>query len=788
MTINADTITLAANESVLSSELALAANPSTPTEITGKTIDCSAAGCTLIFDGTKLNGCTIVGNNTTLVFQTICHTFDKNNGTPCSFQGKFYCDHLYPELFGATGRGDEYDATNHNLNLDDFDDTEALQACFDAAVESGIFRVRLQPRTYIITDTLYYRANMLIEGSHFWNYYHQTYGSRILAYFTNTIDTNAAGDGKTAKYPQELKFALDCDCYQVGINEQDQYYSLGTRFPATKVFSSSSKLYFSQTGNYSPNLPSDLDGYDQDYSYTYAGPLHIKNVYIESKKDLKNGNTYFAFGAIRCIGMGNAHFEGVVIRGFMVGLMLSKGWAFKVERCQIFVGKWGMILGGEITDGQFDSVQIAYKLAFDILKISTTVDSEYGLDALNSNCQNPTNPKNPYREFFDQFVTTIPGFGAIFGRTEIGPNNKPIYFSEKIYSAAIVARSASATLVSCSMEGFDIGCVSDRGRLTFETPYVEGIKSVIAYARYGCYIFNNMVGSQGQTDEYTYVAPYDDAKIILNHCHPGTFYPSYSASVANPEAQNKTYYNFKSYVVNNHDKRNAPLPYSATSYLDYDVGDTIHVKQFFYTEFYDENNGGHLEDAFIQAIETTEALGVNWGDYYHHPISMPQAIERIRTDWNYRHVKTIILQSNIAIESSLQWDSPLGVIEIKRASSNYTLSFSGLKQDINCSLVLNHLSVYFASSPFKVYGKEYIELRIDNSIIFLPNNGTNTLIENTGNRLNSLERCSKVKIVIKGNWNLNRYVTDNWNSLTAPTEYLIDDNGDRSLEYGIETE
>ena len=786
MTINSDTITLSANESVLSSELALEVNPSMPTDITGKTIDCSAAGCTFIFDGTKLNGCTIVGNNTTLVFQTICHTFDKNNGTPCSFQGKFYCDHLYPELFGAIGRGDEYDDTNTNLNLDDFDDTEALQACFDAAVESGIFRVRLQPRTYIITDTLYYRANLLIEGSHFWNYYHQTYGSRILAYFANTIDTHAAGEGKTAKYPRELKFALDSDCYQAGINEQNQYYSLGTRFPATKVFSSSSVLYFSQTGDYSQNLNDN----SQDFSYTYAGPLHIKNVYIESKIDMSedNNNPYFAFGAIRCIGMGNAHFEGIVIKGFMVGLMLSKGWAFKVERCQIFVGKWGMILGSEITDGQFDSVQIAYKVAFDIL----TADSNYALDALSSNCQNPTNPKNPYREFFDQFVTTIPGFGAIFGRTEIGPNNKPVYFSEKIYSAAIVARSTSATLVSCTMEGFDIGCVSNRGRLTFETPYVEYIKSILAYARYGCYIFNNMVGSQGQTDEFTYVAPYDDAKIILNHCHPGTFYPSYSASVANPEAQNKTYYNFKSYVVNNHDKRYAPLPYSATSYLDYDVSDTVFVKQYDlgqFTDLLDENNN-IIKTKEQQLEEAQAALVSNWGDYYQHPIPFDEALNRIANDFNYRHVKKIMLLSDIEVNEGLTWQSQTGRITLQRSSSNYSLIVNA-KQFFECDIVFKNLAIDLYSSLCFALNKQAQEIRIENTQIGFHRNDI-YIIENNGTLPTGKTVSRSITLYVGTLPNVGLYYVNAWTSLSnivversgtslgagsyssLPTQYLYD--------------
>ena len=458
---------MSANETMTTSAIAAALNEQT---IDLKTINCQAGGCTLIFDGPKLNGCDIFGEGTTLVFQKVAHTFANHEEevatglviTPYSIRGTFYCECLYPELFGAVGNGVT-------------DDTSALQKCLDLAVDMGIYRVRLQPRTYLITDTLYYRANIQIEGSHLWNYYHETYGSRILADFTNVVTEHAAGDGKTAKYPQSLKFALDSDCYKRDFDENDNsYFSTNIRFLESELFSSSSNLFFCQRGDTSTHLPKKLEGLDsQNYSYTYAGPIHIKNVYIESTKEIDSvHNTYkFAFGAIRCIGMTNAHIEGVVIKGFMVGLMLSKGWAFKVERTQIIVGKWGMVLGGEITEGYFDAVQIACKEDFDVLKKKENIngkeiyiDSEFSYDASQSLYpSNPPSPKNPYRTFFDTFVFSIAEFDSIYGETIVLPkldnNNEPISdqtisvcISDKIYSVALIAHSASATLNSCTMD------------------------------------------------------------------------------------------------------------------------------------------------------------------------------------------------------------------------------------------------------------------------------------------------------------------------------------------------
>jgi hypothetical protein len=82
-----------------------------------------------------------------------------------TFSGTFICPCFHPEQFGAVG-----DGTN--------DDTIALQQCIHAATASKVYHMVLQPKTYLITDTLYYKGNLTIEGKCFSSYYHEQ-GTKI---------------------------------------------------------------------------------------------------------------------------------------------------------------------------------------------------------------------------------------------------------------------------------------------------------------------------------------------------------------------------------------------------------------------------------------------------------------------------------------------------------------------------------------------------------------------------------------------------------------------------------
>ena len=92
------------------------------------------AGSTLVFQGGKISNGKITGNNVTLRFDSITHTFSN-----VTFNGKFNCDCFYPELFGA--RGDSKT-----------DDASAIQRCADAAFAAGVFVVKFLPNMVPYTE------------------------------------------------------------------------------------------------------------------------------------------------------------------------------------------------------------------------------------------------------------------------------------------------------------------------------------------------------------------------------------------------------------------------------------------------------------------------------------------------------------------------------------------------------------------------------------------------------------------------------------------------------------
>lgn len=263
-------------------------------------------GSTLVFQGGKISKGKITGNNVTLRFDSIAPTFDN-----VTFNGKFNCDNFYPELFGARGDGKS-------------DDSSAIQQCIDAAYSAGVFVVRFLPKTYLITSTIYLKANIRLEGAAPSNIYRYKNTTVILANLSNPNG-----------------FAFDTDIYEpsnVKLKSNNYVASLSN---SGKRFDMYHQVKNSVTPLYDPNFPTD---------YYYGGPLFISNIALHSTND--------TFGAIRDIGMTNSHLTGVLIDGFRLGMYLAKGWNFIVERSTIRVSMFGMVLGAEITIGLFDSVQM----------------------------------------------------------------------------------------------------------------------------------------------------------------------------------------------------------------------------------------------------------------------------------------------------------------------------------------------------------------------------------------------------------------------------------------------
>jgi hypothetical protein len=117
----------------------------------------ASTGATLLFkSGGKFKNGTLQGNQVTLVFENPVQCVFEN----VMFNGTFLCPYFHPEQFGAVGDGTT-------------DDTLALQYCLIGAVDAHVNRVVLQPKTYLVTDTLYYKGNLTIEGNCFSSYYHE---------------------------------------------------------------------------------------------------------------------------------------------------------------------------------------------------------------------------------------------------------------------------------------------------------------------------------------------------------------------------------------------------------------------------------------------------------------------------------------------------------------------------------------------------------------------------------------------------------------------------------------
>lgn len=748
--------------------------------IFGVTIDCSAGECTLIFDGPMLLGSDIIGSNTSLVFQYLGHTFDKCINlmgdvgilSSCNFSGSFYCDCLYPELFGAKGDGVT-------------DDREALQTCLDAAVDSGIFRVRMQPRTYLITDTLYYRGNLQLEGSYYTDNYHGE-GSCILANLNEGVTPKTdLANNVVARHRNMLKFALETDCKYMVDNEL-------VRIPVIESFNG---VYYYNVGveNESGNTYREVGGANS--GVLSVPPIHIRNVVLRSTNN--------SFGAIRAFGMVNSKIEGMRIHGFRVGLYLYEGWEFEVSRVHIRTGLAGL-LAKNITCGLFNSVQIHLNNSS-----APTYDEHHQPSSLDfadapNESFDPGAPDpilNPYHAFMRNRVMDLAHYKQVYNHETIYENGDITNERDWIKTAAIYGSSLNATFNSCSMEGFDIGCIGYSLDCVFNLPYVESIKKTIAYVHKGYIKFNNMVGAQSLTKDYTYVAPEIVSKIVLNGCHAGTFYPTYSYNPAQSEVNNRNKFNYKSYVVKNHNKISKQLPYSPTSYLNYDVGDTIFIDQYHYTEFLPSPNdydNHQLEVAHNDADAKNASLNERFGDYWSCPITLEAALDRIANNPNYRHVRYLYFRRKedtisgngkkhiITIGGELIWRSQQKELVLSFSEDGSEIVRFLNTQHILCNITFQNIKIDMFDSFCMAYGCGIQNLRFENCEMWF-HNTFSYIIDNKGLLPTSAGYSNFISLFVNSAPMIERFYRDTWVGQGAATVLDVDYMGLSSAAVGANT-
>ncbi len=449
-------------------------------------------------------------------------------------------------------------------------------------------------------------------------------------------------------------FALDTDIYQpsnVKLNSKNRVVSMSN---SGKRFDMFHRVQNSTSPVYDPSFP------DDPY---YGGPYFVSDIALSTTND--------TFGGLREIGMIHAHISGVVIHGFRLGMYLAKGWNFVVERCSIRTSMFGMALGAELTDGLFNSVQV---------------------------CCTETSPKNAdsTRKFYSAMVEGLLNeYSTVFK----GSNMRTV---------GIIGNQTSATFNACCIERYQIGLYGYALQLVFNTPYIEYNKESIICLSKGTIQLNNSAGVQEATTGYGYIALNVLSTIILNNAHPGSFYPTVA-----DESYNKDYYNVKSYVVTNHNKVHRRMTYSASTYVDCNVGDTVYVC-----------DTHHTTDAALAKKENA-LMPSNLGNYFMHPITMKDAINRIASDYNYRNVKRIVLVGDVALKESLNWccDHPLEVVrdrKVKRLTIN-------AKQNISCDVTFKKLNITLNSALCQTQRKECVNLSFEEDTI----TGNGFIVENT---------------------------------------------------------
>lgn len=243
----------------------------------------ASTGATLLFkSGGKFKNGTLQGNQVTLVFENPVQCVFEN----VMFNGTFLYPYFHPEQFGAVGDGTT-------------DDTLALQYCLIGAVDAHVNRVVLQPKTYLVTDTLYYKGNLTIEGNCFSSYYHEQ-GTKILVKYGGSTFVRENLDDSVI-----FKFAID---------------RLSGTEPCTFI---------------------------------------IKDVAFVNIKTTGTNNQILNImpGGVRLCHTVNSKLSGVTFSDFLLPMEFCNCNGLKVERVLARRNLWGMLLN-EVHNAQFTSVQL----------------------------------------------------------------------------------------------------------------------------------------------------------------------------------------------------------------------------------------------------------------------------------------------------------------------------------------------------------------------------------------------------------------------------------------------
>lgn len=481
--------------------------------------------CTLKFEGGSLSNGKLLFQDT-FITSSLYYIF-KN--IQIDEHSKCLNTEVYAEWLGAYGDGNA-------------DDTKSIQAALDFAYFSQIYKLKLLGRTYLVTDTIWVKDHLCIEGSSYSNYYSSGVDN-------NWSEINNKGNQSIilANLRDINKFAIDSDV----IDENGNRYNIYSRF-------SSGKKVFGKYNN---------------------GSYILKHLRLVSKN--------FTYGGVRIIGgavLGGL--EDVKIDFFKVGAFIAKGWSLLINVVQIRSSLIGLILGGEITESSFNTLQLSsYYISED--KVS---ESDYTY----------------IKESIDDDFYGDP-------------------YSNKL-SVGLIASATSGVFNSLTIEGWSIGIIGNILQANFLSPYIEDISETILYCKSTSKCFlSNIVGSQTkETNNFTFVA-----RSLLSHiCIEGTYH-RYKYTFFDPYERTNYYYDYYNlqqlYEIRNVYLNEFKYPGNVSKYVKWNIPNILYV------------GGDTVSDE-------------NTGLYFQQAISIEQAFKRINEDINYKNIDTIVLLVDTVID------------------------------------------------------------------------------------------------------------------------------------------
>ena len=493
-------------------------------DLNGNTLEVPE-NCTLKFEGGSLSNGKLLFQDT---FITSASYYIFKN-IQIDEHSKCLNTEVYAEWFGAYGDGNT-------------DDTKSIQAALDFAYFSQIYKLKLLGRIYLITDTIWVKDHLCIEGSSYSNYYSSGVDN-------NWSEINNKGNQSIllANLRDINKFAIDSDV----IDENGNRYNIYSRFD-------SRKQVFGKYNN---------------------GSYILKHLRLVSKN--------FTYGGVRIIGgavLGGL--EDVKIDFFKVGAHIAKGWSLLINVVQIRSSLIGLILGGEITESSFNTLQLTgYHISED--KVSES-DYTYIKESIDDNFYG-----DPY--------------------------------SNKL-SVGLIAGATSGVFNSLTVEGWSIGIIGIALQANFLSPYIEGISETILYCTSSSKCFlSNIVGTQDkETNNFTFVA-----RNLLSHiCIEGTYH-RYKYTFFDPYEGTNYYYDYYNlqqlYEIRNVHLNEFKYPGNVSKYVKWNIPNILYV-------------GGDT------------VLDENTGLYFQQAISIEQAFKRINEDINYKNIDTIVLLTDTVID------------------------------------------------------------------------------------------------------------------------------------------